>query len=72
MNNTNTTPANPESQEKPILDDAKVPELPVNKKPNPNFPLRRPGLPARGPIMGRGRGGGMGNKGRIGMRTGTR
>lgn len=44
----------------------------IVKKPVPTFPLRRPGPPSRGPIMGRGKGGGVGNKGRIGMRTGTR
>lgn len=44
----------------------------ANKKPVSNFPLRKSGPPTRGPILGRGKGGGVGNKGRIGMRTGTR
>lgn len=56
-NNTNT-----------VAGDDKV----IVKKTPPAFPLRRPGPLSRGPIMGRGKGGGLGNKGRIGMRTGTR
>lgn len=42
-------------------------------KPPAAFPARRSGPPqSRGPILGRGKGGGVGGKGRIGMRTGTR
>lgn len=44
----------------------------IVKKSAPTFPVRRQGPPSRGPILGRGKGGGVGNKGRIGMRTGTR
>lgn len=44
----------------------------IVKKSAPVFPVRRQGPPSRGPILGRGKGGGVGNKGRIGMRTGTR
>lgn len=42
------------------------------KKSTPGFPGRRLGPLSRGPILGRGKGGGVGGKGRTGMRTGTR
>lgn len=47
-----------------------VPSLP---KAPAKFLARRPGPPqSRGPILGRGKGGGVGGKGRTGMRTGVR
>ncbi len=44
----------------------------IIKKASPGFPVRRSGPPSRGPVQSGGRSGGGGNKGRIGMRTGTR
>ena len=42
------------------------------KKAAPRFPGRQGAPISRGPILGRGKGGGVGGKGRTGMRTGTR
>ncbi len=76
-NSNNNIAADNSNVNNPIVDDSN--NSPTNedlqklvKKVAPAFPLRRPGQLSRGPIMGRGKGGGLGNKGRIGMRTGTR
>ncbi len=42
------------------------------KKAAPRFPGRQGAPVSRGPILGRGKGGGVGGKGRTGMRTGVR